>query len=229
MSMRRWTLALALWGMWVTSAQAELFLCGDANGLTRFFFTDPTSPEASTPGCVQVPKAATTAQRTLLTTYPLRYLRVVGGLVELLSPAEQQAVDTALANAAAAQAALKAALEAEANTDNDFCNPTSLADLTTKINTFHTTRETAITTMKTNAAAQIAANKATTQAQIDALAAANLTTLKAGLTALNDLLASTATDLNTMIAANDKDLNDADALIAKKLARCLYARRLLRQ
>lgn len=135
---------------------AELVVCGDGNGLVRYFRTDISN--AVSGNCSFVSKGNTSSQVSLIQSVGrLDYLKVVGGLVVEKSQAEKDVVNSSNA----AIAANNAALLTEINTDN-LCNADSLSDINSKL----------------------AVAKGNVQAAIDAVS--NVATAKAALQQLTD-------------------------------------------
>jgi hypothetical protein len=153
----RWVVVLLLFPF---SVGADDFVCGDTTRLTRYLpSVDPSTVTDGT--CSVIPEADTPAQRVLLQTISRRYLKVVEGLAVEMSQGEKDAVDAALA---AAAAAVQAYLDELAT--SDVCSVANFAAVETALDTRH------------NALA----------AQINAVGTLNLTTFKAALHGINDEL-----------------------------------------
>jgi hypothetical protein len=118
---------------------ADDFVYGDEGGLTRYI--ESIDPSKAPPGGTPVSKTDTPAQRALLHTVPLRYLKVVGGLAVEKTQAEKDSAD-------AADASVRAERQAWVNeiTNQDICAAASPAEVIALIDAFYDAEVAAMTT-----------------------------------------------------------------------------------
>ena len=107
-------------------AVAEDFACGDVNKLRVYMQSiDPSKVTAL--DCTVIAKGNVAQQRGVIANNPQRYLIVENGLVAVMSTAQKNAVDAAIAAKQAVVDQLQAELDGQ-----DICSQVKLEDIDTK-------------------------------------------------------------------------------------------------
>jgi hypothetical protein len=207
--------------LWPLVAAAELAVCFDAaRPLGSQFQHHPAIDPAKVvdPRCAVVTKASgRTPQQldlihsTIRGVSATRYLKVVGGYAEAMTPAEQDAVDTFLAEQAA---------HAKTFTDEvavqDFCGLTTLAEVSAKVQTFYDAAKAAM--QPDIAAIDVAKMQADITAITTATTSANIGQIKTALTTVAQQVSAAKTALTTVAGQLDNERTSTE-----KTLRCLLS------
>ena len=201
----------------VSVVWAEDYVCEDTvlTGKFRRYLPSVSATQVvlgTNEACTVVSKAETPAQQAINLgnpnavppvppTVPVRYRKVVSGLVVEMDAAEKQVVD----NTQAAQEALSQQYKDELQT-KDLCKENLLAHVTQFLNT-----------REANKHAQVDASHAAFQAEINAMSAVNLTVAK-------DMF----TKANVRMHALTHGVIDDAYILLNNVARCLLAARKIR-